>query len=95
MNYYGLAIAAIMIAAIGIGHILVIKWEYYWGVKSWPGMLIIGLGLLVASLLVENILLSGGLGMFGATLLWGIYELFKQKKRVEQGLFPRNPRMKE
>jgi hypothetical protein len=91
MNFHGLAIGAIMILAIGFGHVIVIKWEYYWGAKSWPGMLVIGLSLIIWSLFADNMLLSGGLGIFGATLLWGIYELFKQKKRVERGLFPRNP----
>jgi hypothetical protein len=95
MNLYGLAISAIMIATIGIGHILVIKWEYYWGVKSWPGMLAIGIVLVVSSLFITNIILSTTLAMFGASLFWGVYELFKQRKRVEQGLFPRNPARKE
>ena len=91
MNFYGLVIGIIMILAIGLGHVLVIKWEYYWGAKSWPGMLIIGVGLVVGSLFTGNALASAALGMFGATLLWGIHELFKQCKRVEQGLFPRRP----
>lgn len=89
MNYYGLAIGAIMILAIGLGHIIVIKWEYYLGIKSWPGMLAIGAGLVVGSLFTGNILVSAALGMFGATLLWGIHELFKQRQRVAQGLFPK------
>ncbi len=91
MNFYGLAIGVIMILAIGFGHILVVKWEYYWGAKSWPGMLAIGLGLIIWSLFVDNMLVSGALGMLGATLMWGIHEFQKQRKRVEQGLFPRNP----
>ncbi len=91
MNYYGLVMGAIMILAIGLGHSIVVKWEYYWGAKSWVGMLFIGLGLIISSLFADNIFLSGGLGMLGATLLWGIHELFKQKERVERGLFPRNP----
>jgi hypothetical protein len=91
MNFHGLAIGIIMILSIGLGHILVIKWEYYLGAKSWPGMLAAGLGLLVASLFADNMLLSGTFGMLGATLLWGVYELFEQKKRVEKGLFPRKP----
>jgi hypothetical protein len=95
MNLYGLAIAVIMIAAIGIGHLLVIKWEYYWGVKSWPGMLAIGIAMVISSLFVNNIILSATLGIFGASLLWGVHELFKQRKRVEQGLFPRNPGRKD
>jgi hypothetical protein len=95
MNYFGPAIGAIMIIAIGLGHVIVIKWEYYWGAKSWPGMLAIGLVLLITSILADNMLLSGTLGMLGATMLWGIHELIRQKKRVEQGLFPRNPKRKK
>ena len=94
MNFYGIEMGVIMLMAIGFGHIIVVKWEYYWGAKSWPGMLAIGLVLILSSFFVENTILSGGLGMFGATLLWGIHELLKQRKRVEQGLFPRNPNRK-
>jgi len=94
MNFYGLAMGSIMILAIGFGHMLVIKWEYSWGVKSWPGLFAIGSLLVIISILVDNILLSGSLGILGATLLWGVYELFLQKKRVERGWFSRNPRRK-
>ena len=90
MNFYGLAMGAIMVLVIGLGHIIVIRWEYYWGAKSWPGMLAIGIGLVIASLLVDNVFLSGGLGLFGATFLWGIYELLKQRQRVAQGYPQRN-----
>jgi hypothetical protein len=91
MNFHGLAVGIVMIFAIGLGHIIVVKWEYYWGAKSWAGMLVIGLGLIIASLFVGNMLLSATLGMFGATMIWGIHELLKQKQRVQKGLFPRNP----
>jgi hypothetical protein len=84
----------IMIAAVGLGHLIVIKWEYHFGAKSWPGMLVGGLILIVLSLFVGNKILSGGLGMFGATLLWGILELFRQRQRVKRGWFPHNPRRK-
>jgi len=94
MNYYGLVIGSIMILAAGLGHALVIKWEYYWGVKSWPGLLALGLLPVVVSCFVDSTLLSGGLGILGATLLWGVGELFRQKKRVEKGWFPRNPKRK-
>ena len=30
--------------------------------------------------------------VFGASALWGIGELFEQKKRVERGWFPKNPK---
>ena len=33
-------------------------------------------------------------GVTGASLLWGIGELFEQVKRVEKGWFPMNPKRK-
>ena len=74
--------------------VVVIKWEYHWGSKSWPGLLVIGSLLVIISILTDNMLLSGGLGIFGAALLWGVHELFRQRKRVERGWFPRNPKGK-
>ena len=35
------------------------------------------------------------LGVTGASLLWGIGELFEQVKRVEKGWFPMNPKRKD
>ena len=40
----------------------------------------------------ENTLISAVVGVFGASALWGIGELFEQKKRVERGWFPQNPK---
>ena len=94
MNFYGLLMGSIMILVVGLGHVMVIKWEYYWGSKTWPGMLAIGLLMVVISIFTKNIFLSGSLGILGATLLWSVYELVKQRKRVEKGLFPRNPKRK-
>lgn len=41
-----------------------------------------------------GIRLSSFLGVFGASALWGIGELFAQKKRVEKGWFLMNPKRK-
>jgi hypothetical protein len=94
MNFYGLAMGSTMILATGLGHILIIKGEYYWGVKWWPGLLALGLLVVIISVLIDNVLLSGCLGILGAVLLWSVYELFLQKKRVERGWFPKNPKRK-
>jgi hypothetical protein len=48
----------------------------------------------VAALFTENVYLSSFLGVFGASALWGIGELFAQKRRVEKGWFPMNPKRK-
>jgi hypothetical protein len=29
MNYYGIIMGLIMILAVGLGHIIVVKWEYH------------------------------------------------------------------
>ena len=94
MNFYGLVMGIVMILAIGLGHIMVIKWEYYWGSKTWPVMFVIGLLLVVGSIFTGSMFLSGILGILGATLFWSVYELRKQKKRVENGLFPSNSKRK-
>ena len=41
---------------------------------------------------IDNTLLSAIVGVFGASALWGIGELFQQKKRVEKGWYPKNPK---
>ena len=94
MNFYGLVMGIVMIVAVGLGHVMVIKWEYYWGSKTWPGMLAIGLLSVILSFFTGNVFLSGSLGILGATLLWSVHELVKQRKRVESGLFPKNPKRK-
>jgi hypothetical protein len=48
----------------------------------------------VAALFIEDTLISAIVGVFGESALWGIGELFEQKKRVEKGWFPKNPKRK-
>jgi hypothetical protein len=56
--------------------------------------LIIGLASIIGALFIENTVISAIVGVFGASALWGIGELFHQKKRVEKGWFPKNPNRK-
>jgi hypothetical protein len=93
-NYYGLIIGLAMLIFTGIGHIIVIKGEYYIGAKLWPLFLILGILSMILSFLAKNIILSGVLGIIGVTFLWGIHELIKQRERVDKGWFPkRNKKM--
>lgn len=94
MNYNGISIAIITFLTIGFWHPIVIKTEYYWGTRPWTVYLLVGLVCIVGALFVENIFLSSFLGVFGASALWGIGELFSQRKRVEKGWFPMNPKRK-
>ena len=66
--------------------------EYYFGTRQWWLFLAVGIATLVAALFIDDVLTSSLLGIFGASCLWSIGELFEQKKRVEKGWFPKNPR---
>ena len=94
MNFEGLILGIAAFLCIGIWHPIVIKTEYYWGTRPWIVFLVIGLASIIAALFIENTVISAVVGVFGASALWGIGELFEQKKRVEKGWFPKNPKRK-
>ena len=89
MYLTGIAIGAATFAIIGIFHPLVIKGEYYFGVKCWWAFLFMGITAVAGSLFIEDVFWSTLLAVWGASSLWGIGELFKQRKRVERGWFPK------
>lgn len=89
MYFTGIIIAVMTFLTIGIWHPIVIKTEYHWGTRPWIIYLIVGIGCIAAALFIENVYLSSFLGVFGASALWGIGELFAQRKRVEKGWFPK------
>ena len=95
MYFTGIIIAVCTFLTIGIWHPIVIKTEYYWGTRPWVVFLVIGLTAIIAALFIENAILSAIVGVFGASALWGIGELFEQEKRVERGWFPKNPKRKQ
>ena len=82
MYFTGIIIAIMTFLTIGIWHPIVIKTEYYWGTRPWMVYLLIGICCIGAALFIENIYLSS----------FRIGELFAQKKRVEKGWFPMNPK---
>ncbi len=94
MNSEGLIIGIATFLIIGLFHPLVIKTEYYTGTRLWWVFLLMGIGGVAASLLIDNTLISSLLGVFAFSSFWTIKELFEQEKRVERGWFPRNPKRK-
>lgn len=92
MYFQGLIIAVATFLIIGMFHPIVIKAEYYWGVKCWPVFAVVGILLLMVSLFVSNTLLAAVLGVTGCSALWSILELFQQRERVRKGWFPKNPK---
>ena len=95
LNFSGIIIGVATFLVIGLFHPLVIKAEYYIGVRRWWLFLILGIIAGVASLLVVNLTLSIILGVVAFSSFWSIGEVCEQKKRVEKGGFPANPKKKK
>ena len=94
-NLTGIIIGLMTFLIIGLFHPLVIKGEYYFGVKCWRYFLLLGIGGIAAALLLQNVILSSFCGVFAFSSFWAIGELFEQRKRVEKGWFPKNEARKK
>lgn len=93
-NLTGIVIGAAAFLIIGLFHPLVIKGEYHIGTRCWWIFLAVGIAAIAGTVFVKNTILSSLLGVTGFAALWGIGEVFAQKKRVEKGWFPKNPKRK-
>jgi len=91
-NLTGIIIGFATFLLIGFFHPLVIKGEYYFGVKCWWVFLLLGIGATIAALLLRNTIASSLCGVFAFSSFWSIGELFAQRKRVEKGWFPKRNR---
>lgn len=91
MNFTGLLVGLSTFLIIGLFHPLVIKAEYYLGIKSWLIFALAGTGFSIASILTEGIILSTILGVVAFSSFWSILEVFEQRKRVRKGWFPEGP----
>ena len=94
-NLLGLVIAVATFLIIGLFHPIVIKAEYYFGVRCWWAFALAGLLFLAGSILTANVLVSAVLGVTGCSSFWSILEIFDQRKRVLKGWFPMNPKRKD
>lgn len=88
-NLLGLLIGVATFLIIGLFHPLVIKGEYYFGVRCWWCFALMGVAAIIGSLLVREVLWSTLLAVWGASSLWSIGELFQQRERVRRGWFPK------
>ena len=89
LHYTGIIIGISTFLIIGLFHPLVIKGEYYFGVKCWWVFMLAGIASITGSLFVGDIVWSTLLAVFGASSFWSIGELFEQRKRVARGWFPK------
>ena len=91
----GLAIGLSTFLIIGVFHPIVIKCEYYFGVKCWWWFLLLGMAMCGAAVVIEDVFLSTLSGVIGFSSFWTIMEIFEQRERVRKGWFPMNPRRKD
>lgn len=89
---FGLAVGLATFLVIGIFHPLVIKGEYYFGVKIWKVFLLMGITGCFLAWWIDNLFWSVIAGVAGFSSLWSIGEVFEQQERVRKGWFPRNPK---
>lgn len=94
LHFSGVIIGVATFLIIGIFHPIVIKGEYYFGVKIWWVFLLSGIIAGIGSILTADLTVSTLLAVWAASSLWGIGELFEQRKRVERGWFPARPQGK-
>ncbi|MDR2121099.1 MAG: DUF4491 family protein [Tannerella sp.] len=88
-NLTGLVTGFSTFLIIGLFHPLVVKGEYYFGVKCWWVFLLMGMAGIAGALVFRHVLASSLCGVFAFSSLWGIGELFQQRRRVEKGWFPK------
>ncbi|MBD5285403.1 MAG: DUF4491 family protein [Bacteroides sp.] len=88
----GLTIGLLTFLIIGIFHPLVVKGEYYFGIRCRWWFMALGFVCVIASVIVSDILWSTLLGVIGFSAFWSIHEIIQQEERVHKGWFPRNPK---
>lgn len=94
LSFEGLAVGLVTFLIIGLFHPLVIKGEYYYGVRCWWAFLVLGVIMSIASIITSGTL-SIIAGVVAFSSFWSIGEVFEQRKRVERGWFPANPKRKK
>lgn len=94
VHFQGALVGLATFLIIGLFHPLVIKGEYYFGLKcrTWFG--IAGALFLVAALMTEDVVVSSLFGVTAFSCFWSIKEVTEQVERVRKGWFPANPRRK-
>ena len=95
LNLQGLMIGLSSFLVIGIFHPLVIKGEYYFGQKINWIFGIAGMITLVIAIMCQTLLWSAILAVVAFSCFWSIHEVAAQKRRVERGWFPMNPKRRD
>lgn len=91
MNLTGLLVGLSTFLIIGLFHPLVVKAEYYIGVKSWVLFAFAGVAFSIGSILIDHMICSIIMGVVAFSSFWSILEVVHQRERVRKGWFPEGP----
>lgn len=83
LQWAGAVLGGATFATIGAGHVLVRWLHARFGTRPAVPLFIIGGLTLLISLIAEDDLLSGVLGISAITVLWDGIEIYRQEKRVK------------
>lgn len=93
-NWEGLLIGASTFLIIGLFHPLVIKGEYYFGLKVNWAFALGGIAASIGALAIDSLFWSAILAVIAFSCFWSIWEVYEQRERVRKGWFPKNPNRK-
>jgi len=82
LQWAGIILAVVTFITIGVGHVLVRRLHARFGTRPAVPFFITGAAVLLASMLVQNNLLSAVLGLGAITLAWDGIEIYRQEKRM-------------
>lgn len=88
LQWAGILLASCTFATIAIGHGLVRRLHAGYGTRPAVPFFVLGSLMLMASLFMNNDLLSGSLGITGITFAWDGFEIFRQEKRQQREILP-------
>ncbi len=91
MNWQGLAIGACTFLIIGIFHPLVIKGEYYLGLKVNYIFALLGVVASIAALMTEGVFLSAVFAVIAFSSFWSIWEVLSRKSACAKDGFLQTP----
>lgn len=94
MFFTGIIIAVMALAIIGVFHPIVIKTEYYTGVRYWWVFMLLGLLCLAAALFVEDIIGSAALGLAGGVIPMVYPRTLRTERKSEKRMVSDEPKAK-
>ncbi len=85
VQWAGMILAAVTVATIGLGHVMVRAFHARWGTRPAVPFMLLSAVVMAAAFATPNDLFSGVLGITATTLFWDGVEIYRQEKRAQAG----------